>query len=62
MKINIGTSKGNIVCVDIKKRFKEITVHDVNDIVLRKWPDGSSIIIGWCRTPRSTQAKFRAKK
>ena len=49
MKINIGTTKGSIVGVEIKKLFKNITFSDIKAIVSDSEHNGASII-GWCPT------------
>lgn len=49
MKINIGTTKGNIVGVTVNKRFVDIRMSDIRDIVLKE-RGAEARIIGWAPT------------
>lgn len=46
MKINIGTTRGNLVGVEVNKNWKEIKLNDLIPIVQRKLGNEASII-GW---------------
>ena len=51
MKINIGTTKGNIVRVEIKKRYNRIMLSDIKKIVMKEFGTLEGIsIIGWVRS------------
>ena len=48
-KINIGTTKKNIVGVEIDKPFNKIEFSDIEKIVMEKYKTLKGIsIIGWC--------------
>ena len=54
MKINIGTTKKNIVGYKINKKFKDLTVQDIYDIVKIEFGNTEKIsVIGWCKTKDS---------
>lgn len=47
--VNIGTSKGNIVGVEIPMSFKEISFSDIYDIAELQFEDMRMVSIqGWC--------------
>lgn len=48
-KINIGTTKKNLVGVTINKSFDNINYNDIKNIVLKEFGTLDKInIIGWC--------------
>jgi len=57
MKINIGTTKGNIAGHEINKHFKNITYLDVRAIVDDSTREQAHII-GWCPTNKRTSKKY----
>lgn len=51
MKINIGTSKGNIVGVETNKPYKDLTYSDVCQLIPESYKkDGLISVYGWCET------------
>ena len=47
-KINIGTTRGNIVGVEIDKPFKDITLKDIHAKVIEKFGTTQAICVhGW---------------
>lgn len=48
MKINIGTESGNIVGVEIDKKFEDIVYNDIREIVNDYFGVHHGSIIGWC--------------
>lgn len=56
MKINIGTTKGNIVGHEISKRFINIKYPDIRKIVDKELNE-QVIIIGWTPTNKRTQKR-----
>ncbi len=48
MKINIGTSLGNIVGVDIDLPIEEINLKDIMPFVREKFGTQKLSIYGWC--------------
>jgi hypothetical protein len=47
MKINIRTSLGNIVGVEINKKLEEITSNDIKPFVLERFGEIKLSILGW---------------
>jgi hypothetical protein len=52
--INIGTNKKNITGVKIDKKFEDIQLDDIIDIVRERLGDMKGVnIIGWCDVPHT---------
>lgn len=49
MKINIGTTKGNIVGVEINKKYKDIKGSNCFKIAIEHFKTRDLSIIGWAR-------------
>ena len=47
MKINIGTSLGNIVGVEIDKKFEELTYDDIRPFVIERFGNKKLSVYGW---------------
>jgi hypothetical protein len=52
MKINIGTTKGNITNVEINKKFEDITYREDILPIMREKFGKDAYIIGWVETPK----------
>lgn len=49
--INIGTTKKNIVGHKIDKKFEDITIEDIREIVKENMGINTPVV-GWCLTPK----------
>lgn len=49
MKINIRTTKGNIIDVEINKKFKDIVYTDCLKIAIKHLKTSDLTVIGWTR-------------
>jgi len=48
MKINIGTTRGNIVGVEVDKDFEEITYDDIIPFIIEQYGSMKVVaVIGW---------------
>lgn len=62
MKINIGTTKGNLVAFEIDKDWKEIKLNDLIPIVQQKLGNEASII-GWAPyCPKHDPEEYKQKE
>lgn len=62
MKINIGTTKGNLVAFQIDKNWKEIKLNDLIPIVQQKLGNEASII-GWAPYyPQHNPEEYKQKE
>ena len=62
MKINIGTTKGNLVGVEVNKNWKEIKLNDLIPIVQQKLGNEASII-GWApHYPKHNPEEYKQKE
>lgn len=54
MKINIGTTKKNIINYEINKRYEDITYSDIKKIVEQEIGDAN--VVGWA--PSKTEENY----
>ena len=51
-RINIGCNKGNIIGVEINKKFNDIKYEDILEIVRKERGTENILIYGWCKVKK----------